>query len=42
MESVLDKKVRRCHVMTEEILGDIGAKLENALRKSLEKLAQQA
>jgi hypothetical protein len=28
--------------MTEEILGDIGAKLENALRKSLEKLAQQA
>jgi hypothetical protein len=42
MASVLDEKIkRRCHVLTEEKLNDIGARLEHSPRKSLARLVQQ-
>lgn len=37
--SVLDKKVKRCHVLTQEKLYNIGARLEHFPRKSLAKMA---
>jgi transposase len=40
---VLDKKTKgRCHILNEEKLHNIGARLEHSQRKSLAKPAQQA
>jgi hypothetical protein len=43
--SVLDNKIiikKRCHILAEEKLYNIDARLEHSQRKSLEKQAQQA
>jgi hypothetical protein len=43
MGLVLDKKIdRKCHILTEDRLANIDARLEHSTRKSLTKLAQQA
>jgi hypothetical protein len=43
MGSVLNKKIeRRCHVLTEEEVDNIGARLECSPKKLLAKVAQQA